>query len=124
MVWSLASVKRRRKLVEDAERSRASAARWAAAWALVVFYNMVGASDIVSTVIAIETGAGEEANPIMRALMEHIGDRWIIAKLALQAVISFMVLWFPHWIVLGFFLTATLGNAYVVYNNFVIAGVL
>lgn len=83
---------------------------------------MVGASDIISTVIAIETGAGEEANPIMRALMEHIGDHWIVAKLSLQAVISFMVLWFPHWIVLAFFLAAILGNAYVVYNNFVIAG--
>lgn len=56
--------------------------------------------------------------------MEHAGSGWMLAKLALQGVISFMVLWFPHWIVIGFFTIATLGNAMVVYNNFLIAGML
>ena len=73
--------------------------------------------------IALESGAGVEANPVLRAMMEHAGDGWILAKLALQGVISVMVLWFPHWIVLGFFTIATTGNAWIVYNNFAIAGV-
>jgi hypothetical protein len=90
----------------------------------VVVYNVVGVADIYSTVYAIETGAGMEANPFLRALMEHAGDGWVLGKLALQAVISAMVLWFPHWIVLGFFTVATAGNAWVVYNNLAIAGVV
>lgn len=124
MVLSLASSRRRRQLGEDARQSRASALARAAAWALVVVYNMVGAADIASTVIALDAGAGVEANPFLNALMTHIGEGWIFAKLALQGLISFMVLWFPHWIVLGFFAAATAGNALIVYNNFSIAGVL
>lgn len=123
MVLSLASSKRRRQLGEDARQSRASAAARAAAWTLVIIYNLVGAADIVSTVTALDLGAGVEANPVLNALMTHAGDGWIIAKLALQGLISFMVLWFPHWIVLSFFAAATAGNALVVYNNFSIAGV-
>lgn len=122
MVWSLASAKRRRKLAEDAERSRASQLMRRAAWALVIIYNLVGVADIVSTNIAISSGAGYEANPLMRMAMESAGQGWIFAKLALQGVISFMVLWFPHGIVLGFFSFATAGNAWIVYNNFAIAG--
>lgn len=124
MVFSLVSSKRRQKLGEDARRSRAS--RWArrCAWALIIVYNMVGIADIISTVIAIDRGAGVEANPFVNAMMIHAGDGWILGKLALQALISFMVLWFPHWIVLGFFTMATAGNAWIVYNNFLIAGVI
>lgn len=124
MVWVLTSSKRRKKLTEDAESARASALNMASAIALVVLYNIIGVLDIVSTVIAIESGAGEEGNPLILALMNHIGDYWMLTKLALQGVISVMVLWFPHWIVLGFFSFAIAGNALVVYNNFVIAGVL
>ncbi len=123
MVWSLASAKRRQKLSEDAERSRASAVARTLAWIAVIVYNIVGLTDIVSTVLAVESGAGTEANPILRAVMENIGEGWILAKLALQGVISFMVLWFPHWIVLSFFSAAILGNAWIVYNNFLISGV-
>lgn len=124
MVVSLTSSKRRRKLAEDAERSRASAWRRYTAWALIFIYNLVGVTDIVSTVAALDSGAGVEANPFLRTLMAHAGDGWVLAKLALQGVISVMVLWFPHWIVLGFFSVATFGNALIVYNNFLIAGVL
>ncbi|MEZ5894061.1 MAG: DUF5658 family protein [Parvularculaceae bacterium] len=122
MVFSLVSSKRRRKLGEDARASRASAiARWTAL-TLVIVYNLVGVSDIVSTVMALERGAGYEANPVMSTVMAHAGDGWIFAKLALQGLISFMVLWFPHWIVLTFFGVATAGNAWIVYRNFMIAG--
>lgn len=90
----------------------------------MIIYNFIGAADIYSTVYAIDIGAGTEANPVVRAMMEHVGDGWVLGKLALQAVISVMVLWFPHWIVIGFFSLATAGNAYVVYSNLTIAGLV
>ncbi len=124
MVFTLTSSKRRQQLGEDARRSRASVWLTAAAWVLVVIYNIVGVTDIISTVIAIESGAGVEANPFVSSMMDHAGDGWIIAKLGLQGLISFMVLWFPHWIVLFFFAVATTGNALIVYNNFSIAGLI
>lgn len=109
---------------EDARASRASKAARITAIVLVVIYNIVGIADIASTMIAIDRGAGAEANPFLQMVMAHAGEGWILAKLALQGVITFMVLWFPHWIVLTFFAVATAGNAWVVYQNFVIAGVL
>jgi|GEM_PF-1270547 len=124
LVWSLATGTRRRRLARDAALSRASwARRWAAA-TVVIIYNFVGVADIYSTIYALDIGAGTEANPIVRAMMEHAGDGWVLGKLALQAVISVMVLWFPHWIVIGFFSLAIAGNAFVVYNNLAIAGLV
>ena len=123
MVWLLSSAKRREKLSQQAALSRASTFRRHYAWAAVIIYNLVGFADIASTVIALDAGAGEEANPFLRLLMENWGDGWVLAKLFLQGVISFMVLWFPHWFVLGFFTAAVTGNALIVYNNFVIGGV-
>lgn len=120
---TLTSSKRRQQLGEDARRSRASAWRTGVAWALVVIYNFVGVADIISTVIALERGAGVEANPLLNALMVHAGEGWIFAKLGLQGLISFMVLWFPHWIVLFFFTVATTGNILIVANNFAIGGI-
>jgi len=58
LVFTLTSSKRRQQLGEDARRSRASVWLTAAAWVLVVIYNIVGVTDIISTVIAIESGAG------------------------------------------------------------------
>ncbi len=124
MVFTLASSKRRQQLGEDARRSRASAWQTGIAWFLVIFYNIVGVADIISTVIALDAGAGVEANPFLNAMMVHAGDGWIIAKLGLQGLISFMVLWFPHFIVLFFFAVATTGNLLIVLNNFSIAGVI
>ena len=123
LVWSLGTAKRRRRIAEDAAKSRTSVLRMKIAWAVVVLYNLVGVTDIYSTVLAIETGAGYEANPVVRAAMEGMGDGWIAAKLILQGVISVMVLWFPHWIVLSFFTVATAGNIWIVYNNLLIGGV-
>lgn len=123
MVWSLVSPKRRRRLIADASRSRRSAVLRATAIGAVVAYNLVGIMDILSTVIAISGGAGEEANPFLRVAMASFGPGWIGAKLFLQAVITVMVLWFPHRIVLAIFVVAVLCNAGVVYNNLHLAGV-
>ena len=124
MVWSLATARRRRRLSDDAAASRASAVRRRAAIVAVIIYNIVGIADIFSTVYALETGAGVEANPFLRAMMEHAGDGWVLGKLALQGVITVMVLWFPHWFVVSFFALATIGNAWIVYNNLVIGGLI
>ena len=57
-----------------------------------------------------------------RAAMDNFGHGWIGAKLFLQAVITVMVLWFPHRVVLAIFTAAILFNAGIVYRNFQIAG--
>lgn len=98
--------------------------RWRAAILSVIVYNLVGVVDIISTTIAIETGAGYEANPFLRSVMDAWGPWWIAVKLSLQAVVTMMVLYFPHWIVLAFFTLATALNVGVVHSNLVIGGVI
>ncbi|MBI1366173.1 MAG: hypothetical protein GC153_09500 [Alphaproteobacteria bacterium] len=122
MVWSIISAKRRRRLIDEAHHSRKNRLAGLIAAIAVVIYNIVGVADIVSTILSVHSGAGEEVNPVLRAAMANLGLGWIIAKLALQGVISFMVLWFPHRIVLAIFIAAIAVNAWVVYNNFLIAG--
>lgn len=101
--------------------SRANDVLRLVALCLVVFYNVVGLLDIFSTVLAIETGVAEEANPLMRYLMEEIGVGWVAVKLTLQFMISAMVLWFPHRYVLLLFAATVAGNSIIVANNFLIA---
>jgi hypothetical protein len=108
----------------EAARARRDAFSVAFAWTFVIFYNFVGVADILSTAYAIGIGVAEEANPMMRAAMDHFGMGWIGAKITLQVLICAMVLWFPHRIVLAMFATAVCGNALVVVNNLHIAGLL
>lgn len=124
MFWTLSHPARRKKLSEDARRSRESRVLRAIAIVAVIAYNIVGVADITSTIIALESGAGTEANPFLRVLMDNIGAGWVVAKLFLQGVITWMVLWFPHWIVLSMFYVATIGNGFVVYSNLQIGGIL
>ena len=108
-------------LEHAAEQARANRAnRWVAI-AAVVAYNCIGVFDIVSTIAAIDLGVAEEANPLMRAVMDNYGAGWIVAKLLLQLVISGMVLWFPHRVVLALFIAAASLNGVIVLNNFRIA---
>lgn len=124
MIRILTTAKRRRELVNDAADARQSKTAVYIAWVAVIVYNFVGVSDIISTVLGLELGLGEEANPFLRMMMEQAGSGWITAKLMLQGLISVMVLWFPHWIVLTMFSLATVGNAAVVYNNLAIIGLV
>lgn len=112
---------RRSLLASDAAEARAGRRNMAIAFAAVMVYNFVGVFDIVSTIAAIELGVAEEANPLMRAIMDHYGVAWIAAKLFLQIVISGMVLWFPHRLVLIIFTLAVWTNGFIVLNNFRIA---
>lgn len=121
MVWFIWSKTRRSTLVSDAAAARAVRRNLAIAFAAVAVYNFVGLFDIVSTIAAIELGVAEEANPLMRSVMDHYGAGWIAAKLFLQLVISAMVLWFPHRIVLVIFAFAVWTNGFIVLNNFRIA---
>lgn len=108
-------------MAEDAAAARAGHRNLAIAFTAVVIYNFVGLFDIISTIAAIELGVAEEANPLMRAIMDHYGAAWIAAKLSLQLVISAMVLWFPHRIVLAIFMFSVWTNGFIVLNNFRIA---
>ena len=121
---SILTRKRREALVQDAIDARRDTAAMAVAWGFVALYNVVGVADILSTAHAIGIGAAEEANPFMRAVMDHFGMGWAGAKLGLQFLVSFMVLWFPHRIVLALFIAAVAFNIGVVYSNLKIAGVL
>lgn len=124
MVWSVLFAKRRARFAEEASKSRADAFGLKAACAAVVVYNLIGLLDIFSTSAGLAAGLGEEANPVIRAAMDHFGPGWIAAKLALQGLITAMVLWFPHRIVLGLFAVAVAFNAGVVWSNLRIAGIL
>ena len=106
--------------MSDASASRRNELLRVLAVACVLFYNLVGVLDVISTTLAIEGGMGEEGNPIVRTAMEEFGSGWIAAKLILQTVVSIMVLWFPHPFVLALFAPAVAGNAAIVLNNFVI----
>ncbi len=113
---------RQRQVAEQALRSRANRTALKVAWAAVILYNVIGLLDIYSTTAGLSLGVGEEANPLIKAAMLHLGPGWIAAKLALQLLISCMVLWFPHRVVIGIFLAAVAFNASVVYGNLRIAG--
>jgi hypothetical protein len=112
---------RRRSLEDQAAEARAGRINAVAALAAVFVYNIVGVLDIYSTIAAIELGRAQEANPLMRAVMDAHGPGWIGAKLFLQLVISGMVIWFPHRIVLAVFALAITLNGLIVMNNFWIA---
>lgn len=118
MVLSLISPRGRKRLSDDASHSRRNEGRRAVAIAAVVIYNVVGVLDIMSTSVAIDSGIAEEANPVVAQVMESLGPGWVGAKLFLQAIITVMVLWFPHRLVIGMFIAAMFVNAIIVNNNF------
>ncbi len=120
MVFLLSS-RRRSGLMRAAAAARAAAASRKAALALVIFYNLVGVVDVFSTSLALSRGLGEEANPLLQAMMDSFGERWVVGKFSLQALVSAMVLWFPHAYVMGLFGVAVSLNAVIVVNNLLIA---
>jgi uncharacterized protein DUF5658 len=91
--------------------------------AFVVFYNVLGVLDIVSTTIGLR-GLATEANPFIRSLMDNFSHGWIYTKLGLQAIVTVMILWFPHRLVLGIFALPMAYMGYVVHNNMQIIGML
>ncbi len=89
---------------------------------MAVLYNVMGGLDIVSTVAGLQAQLGEEANPFIRLLMDNFSNGWIPAKLILQLLVTAMILWFPHRLVLAIFSMSMMMTGWVVWNNLQIAG--
>lgn len=112
----------RRKLAAQAAEARGERVLFWGAVVLLVFYNAIGALDIMTTEIGLRSGVAAESNPVIGGVMAMMADQWVWGKLVLQLAVSAMILWFPHRVVLGIFFVAVLINAVTVANNFAIIG--
>ena len=112
---------RERNVVKWARIARADKRMFRAALLLVLIYSLITLADISSTIIALNGGSAYEVNPLMRGLMGY-GSAWIAVKLLLQGFVSFMILWFPHRLVLTIFFPVMAFNGAIVLNNWGIAG--
>ncbi len=110
------------RIAEFAKVARSQRSLFIASAIIAVVYNVLGALDIVSTVAGLQAQMGAEANPFIRLLMENLTSGWIPAKLILQLLVTAMILWFPHRLVLAIFSVSMLMTALVVWNNLNIAG--
>ncbi|MEL6111749.1 MAG: DUF5658 family protein [Pseudomonadota bacterium] len=121
---SLFSEDWRKRLGLQAASARSHSLNRQLALLVAIFYNCVGLADIWSTHLAIASGAGEEANPLIRAAMEDLTweKAWITLKLMLQFVATAMVLWFPNRWVMSIVLGVSIFMGCVVHNNLAIAG--
>ncbi|MBX2855529.1 MAG: hypothetical protein KTR21_11095 [Rhodobacteraceae bacterium] len=62
---------------------------------LAVAIAVAGVFDVISTDLALSTGA-QEANPIIRQLQTWLGAAWLAPKLMLHVLLGYMVMWFPN----------------------------
>ena len=111
------------RIGEAARRAREIPSNRIAALVIVILYNAAGFADVASTVHAIAAG-GSEANPIVAEFMRSLAEYWVAPKLASQLLVSAMVLWFPHRVVLAIFGLAVALTAGVVVNNLRVAAML
>ena len=99
-----------------AARARRIPANRVTALLIVTFYNAAGFADVFTTIHALGLGASE-ANPVVRTFMDLLANYWVIPKLGTQALVSAMILWFPHRLVLAIFTVAVAATGAVVWNN-------
>ena len=111
------------RIGEAARRARSVPTNRIAALVIVVLYNAAGFADVHSTVQALGLGASE-ANPLVRTAMDALASYWVAPKLASQALVTAMILWFPHRFVLAAFSAAVLMTVVVVLNNLRIVAML
>ena len=116
MTASTAYLGRWGRLGEAAARARSVPANRIAALIVVVLYNAAGFADVWTTVQALGLGA-QEANPVVRTAMDALASYWVAPKLASQALVTAMVLWFPHRFVLAVFSVAVVATLVVVLSN-------
>lgn len=123
---SLLSEGGRQRLSAFATKERLKPAHRITALALVFLYNMTGFADILSTQIALASGNGIEANPVIRTAMESLtwSNGWIIFKLTLQLLVSAMVIWFPHRFVMALFAFVVVVTGAAAVQNLSIGGLL
>ena len=112
---------RERNVVKWARIARADKRLFRSAIILVITYTLISFADISSTILALTSGNGTEANPFIRGLMNY-GNLWISVKLILHTLICFMILWFPHRMVLAILFPMVALSGAVVLNNYFIAG--
>ena len=110
------------RIGQFAARARRRKGLFRAALTIAIIYNVLGVLDIISTVVGLQAMLGEEANPIIRLAMDMFNSGWIALKLGLQFLVTAMILWFPHRIVLVIFSVSIVLTALAVINNFHIAG--
>lgn len=112
------------KIREFAREARADRALFIASAIYAVVYNLLGGLDILSTVAGLQTQLAVESNPVVRMFMDNFANGWILAKLALQLLVTAMILWFPHRLVLAMFTLPLVMMVVVVHNNLQIAGLM
>lgn len=105
-----------RHILKWASKARAEPPLMWSAIAISLVYLFVGLMDILSTGFALGLGA-VEVNPLMAWLQTFEGSAWIQARLFAQTLISAMILFYPHKIVLMIVGTMVAVNAFVVWNN-------
>ena len=111
------------RISQHAAAARTRSVLFKVAVLIAVIYNVIGLLDIYSTIAGLNTNNAREANPLMRAAMEHISYGWIVVKLVLQMTVTVMILWFPHRLVLAIFSVSMTLNAIAVFRNLQIAGI-
>ena len=112
------------RIRDYARAARAKRGLFLASAIIAVVYNILGGLDIVSTVAGLQTQMGVEANPFIRLLMDNFANGWIPLKLLLQLLVTVMILWFPHRLVLAIFSVSMVMTGWVVWNNLQIAGII
>ena len=113
-----------KNIADHARVARADRRLFLASAIIAILYNVIGATDVMTTIAGLQAATATEANPLLRALMDALDNGWVTAKLTLQLGVSAMILWFPHRMVLGMFSAAMLLTAVTVWNNLQVIGVL
>lgn len=104
------------RIGEAARRAREVPANRIAALVIAVVYNAAGFADVHSTIQGLSLGA-VESNPVVGSFMEAFATYWVAPKLASQLLVTAMILWFPHRLVLAIFSVAVAATSLVVVNN-------
>ncbi len=84
---------------------------------------LVSILDVVSTNAGLRAGA-VELNPLFAALQYSLGSWWVVPKIGFQLVTAGIVLWQPSPTVFSCVGAVVVFNAFVVINNFGLAGIL
>jgi len=82
---------------------------------IAVAIVLLGLADVVTTALVLDRG-GKEANPLMRWLMDKLGNGWMVVKLALHIFVAALVWEIPAFLYGGFVFVAL--YALIVGNNF------
>lgn len=112
------------RIAHSARKARAHRGLFIASAVIAILYNVIGAVDVMTTIAGIQGQVATESNPFLRLLMNTVNNGWVLTKLGLQLLVSAMILWFPHRMVLGMFTVAMILTGVTVWNNLQIIGAL